>query len=44
MKCKVSLLVLVLKDLLKGKLTNAFQHTQVYKFQENQMSKNSRKL
>lgn len=44
MKCKVSLLALVLKDLLKGKLTNAFQHIQVYKSQENQMSKNSRKL
>lgn len=44
MKCKVSLLALVLKDLLKGKLTNTFQHIQVYKSQENQMSKNSRKL
>lgn len=34
----------VLKYLQKVKLTNTLQHIQVYKSQENQMSKNSRKL
>lgn len=34
----------VLKYLQKVKLTNTFQHIQVYKFQENQMSKSSTKL
>lgn len=34
----------VLKYLRKVKLTNTLQHIQVYKFQENQMSKSSTKL
>lgn len=38
------LLALLFKTPSKVKLTNTLQHIQVYKFQENQMSKSSRKL